>query len=179
MTTTHPALATEINDQPAIYCGTYHKYNSGSIFGKWIDLTQISSKDELYELCAEIHKDEEDPEFMFQDWQSIPDKYISESGINDEYFEYKEALDELSSDEREALTDWLADGNDLDLDEFRDAYNGQWDNESAFAENLIDDCYNLEQMMGNLSYYFDYEKFARDLFISDYWMSDNGHVFRR
>ena len=31
--------------------------------------------------------------------------------------------------------------------------------------------------MGNLSNYFDYAAFARDLFMYDYYM-DNGHVFR-
>lgn len=31
--------------------------------------------------------------------------------------------------------------------------------------------------MGDLSNYFDYAAFARDLFMYDYYM-DNGHVFR-
>ena len=33
-------------------------------------------------------------------------------------------------------------------------------------------------MMGNLASYFDYDAFARDLFISDYYF-DNGYVFRK
>lgn len=92
-TPTHAALNAEITDQPALYCGTYAKYNNGSIFGKWIDLTLISSKEELYELCAEIHKDEDYPEFMFQDYQCIPDGMkdsISESHISEDFFEQLE-----------------------------------------------------------------------------------------
>ena len=88
MTTTkkisHPAVNQAISDQPAIYCGTYHKYNSGSIEGAWIDLTYIDDPAEFFELCAEIHSDESDPEFMFQDFQGFPRAYYSEAmGEND------------------------------------------------------------------------------------------------
>lgn len=48
-----------------IYVGTYAKYNEGSIFGKWLDLSDYSDSEEFYEACRELHKDEEDPELMF------------------------------------------------------------------------------------------------------------------
>ena len=63
-----------------------------------------------------------------------------------------------------------------DVGYFEEAYNGAWDSEVEYAEYLIDSCYDLEKMMGSLSSYFDYEKFAHDLFISDYSYS-NGYVF--
>lgn len=50
--------------------------------------------------------------------------------------------------------------------------------EEDFATHIVNECYDLERMMGNLSYYFDYKAFARDLFISDYIFED-GYVFRR
>lgn len=46
------------------------------------------------------------------------------------------------------------------------------------SPHIVNECYDLERMMGNLSYYFDYKAFARDLFISDYIFED-GYVFRR
>ncbi|WP_279511274.1 antirestriction protein ArdA, partial [Klebsiella pneumoniae] len=30
---------------PAVYVGTYHQYNCGSIFGKWFDLTDFDDED--------------------------------------------------------------------------------------------------------------------------------------
>lgn len=36
-------------------------------FAAAIDLTEYSSKEEFYEACKELHSDEEDAEFMFQD----------------------------------------------------------------------------------------------------------------
>ena len=65
---------------------------------------------------------------------------------------------------------------------------GKWDSEKDFAEHIIDECYrsafgrlqgkNLDDMMGHLASYFDYEAYARDLFIDDFYFS-NGYVFRR
>lgn len=54
---------------PAVYVGTYHQYNGGSIFGKWFDLTDFDDEDEFYDACRALHAAEDDPEFMFQDWE--------------------------------------------------------------------------------------------------------------
>jgi hypothetical protein len=54
---------------PAVYVGTYHQYNGGSIFGKWFDLTDFDDEDEFYDACRALHAAEDDPEFMFQDWK--------------------------------------------------------------------------------------------------------------
>ncbi|MBD5258858.1 MAG: antirestriction protein ArdA [Barnesiella sp.] len=51
--------------------------------------------------------------------------------------------------------------------------------EEDFARHIIEECYNLEKMMGNHANYFDYEAFARELFNWDYNMGANGHVFSR
>ena len=79
--------------QAAIYVGTYAKYNAGSLFGKWFDLSDFADKDEFLEACKELHKDEDDPEFMFQDRENIPEELVSESWISDLFFEYDEEED--------------------------------------------------------------------------------------
>ena len=60
---------------PAVYVGTYHQYNGGSIFGKWFDLTDFDDEDEFYDACRALHAAEDDPEFMFQDWEGIPSQF--------------------------------------------------------------------------------------------------------
>ena len=69
-----------------VYVGTYAKYNNGSIKGDWIELNNFSSIEEFYEFCSELHSDETNPEFMFQDWENIPSELISESGISENIF---------------------------------------------------------------------------------------------
>ena len=70
---------------PAVYVGTYHKYNCGSIYGKWLDLTDFDGEDEFLKACRELHAGEDDPEFMFQDREGIPSQFASESSVNWEY----------------------------------------------------------------------------------------------
>ena len=47
----------------------------------------------------------------------------------------------------------------------------------AVAREIVNDCYDLEKQMGHLANYFDYDAYARDLFMYDYYY-DNGYVFR-
>ena len=70
----------------SVYVGTYAKYNNGSLFGAWLNLSNYSDKEEFYEACRELHKDEEDAEYMFQDYENIPEALISESWISENFF---------------------------------------------------------------------------------------------
>lgn len=62
----------------AIYVGTYGKYNIGSLAGAWLNVNDYESEAEFYEACRELHKDEQDPEFMFQDFENMPDNMAGE-----------------------------------------------------------------------------------------------------
>jgi antirestriction protein len=166
-----------------IYVGTYAKYNEGSIFGKWMDLSDFSDKSEFLAACRELHQDESDPELMFQDWENIPSALISESWLSDNIFEIIDVVSELSETQQEAFSVWLnytnhdivsEDITDL-LVSFEEDYQGEFQNEEDYAYDLVEQCYDLPEFAKT---YFDYKKFARDLFIGDYWY-DNGFVFRR
>ena len=162
---------------PAIYCGTYAKYNSGSLKGMWIDLTSFSDYDFFIEFCNALHCDEDDPELMFQDYANFPEELYSESGFDEDSFDailkYMELCDSYEKDAVDAFIDCR--GCDY-LDNFEEAYQGKWDDEEDFARNIVNECYDLSKM-GDLEYYFDYDKYARDLFNYDYDFVD-GYVFR-
>lgn len=165
-----------------IYVGTYAKYNGGSLFGKWLDLSEYSDKNEFYEACRELHKDEQDPELMFQDWEYIPSDLIGESWLADNIFEIIEAIDELDDDKKAAFEVWLNHGShdiatkditDL-IRSFENDFQGAYDDEEDYAYEIVEQCYELPEFAKT---YFDYAKFARDLFMGDYWHED-GYVFR-
>ena len=166
-----------------IFVGTYAKYNEGSIFGKWMDLSDYSDREKFYDACRELHNDEEDPELMFQDWENIPSPLIGESWLSDNIFEVVEAISNQSETWQEAFAAWLNyTGNDLSSEDiehlissFEDEYQGQYRSEEDYAYEVVDECYDLPEFAKT---YFDYGKFARDLFICDYWYED-GFVFRR
>ena len=69
-------MKTTALSEASVYVGTYGKYNNGSLFGAWLDLSDYADKEEFYEACRELHKDEEDAEFMFQDYENIPENLI-------------------------------------------------------------------------------------------------------
>lgn len=163
-------------NNPAVYCGTYGKYNSGSLEGMWIDLTTFFDYDDFIEFCYNLHADEEDPELMFQDYENFPRELYSESCFDEDDFDT--IIKYASFADRDAVDAFLSCFSVDELDKFEDAYQGEFDSEEDFAYHIIDECYDIEQTMGNLSFYFDYEKFARDLFMCDYFF-DNGYVFRR
>ena len=168
-------LVEHLWDQPAIYCGTYGKYNNGSLDGAWLDLEAFDSYDEFLEICALLHDDEDDPEFMFQDYQGFPREWYDESGLKESFDNIVEycKLDENDREVFDAYYEWS--GN-ADFVHFRDHYMGKFDTEEDFAEYIVSECYDLDNMMGDLSFYFDYERYARDLFMTDYAFCD-GYVF--
>lgn len=169
--------------EASVYVGTYRKYNEGSIFGKWLKLSDYSGTEEFFDACRELHSDEEDPEFMFQDYENIPKGLISECSMSDNIFEVLEALQEMDDSRKEAFLIWCDnDHKDLpseDIDElilnFDSEYIGQYENEEDFAYQLIDDRNDLSEFERS---YFNYKAYAHDIFISDYWFVD-GHVFYR
>ena len=50
------------SDSPAIYCGTYGKYNSGNFNGMWVNVSTFGSYEDFVNFCKAIHADEEYPE---------------------------------------------------------------------------------------------------------------------
>lgn len=58
---------------PAVYVGTWAKYNNGSIEGCWFnDLTVFETESDFLAAARKFHKDEKDPEFMYQDYENFP-----------------------------------------------------------------------------------------------------------
>ena len=166
------------SDSPALYCGTYCKYNSGSLCGMWVNVSTFDSYEDFINFCKAIHADEEDPEIMCQDGENIPDSLCSESMGEEEFnnlLKYCELCDEYNV---LAVDDFLELYSPEDLGRMHDAYVGVYDSEEDFAEEIVSDCYDLEKTMGDLACYFDYEKFARDLFMCDYYFGSHGTVFR-
>lgn len=170
-------------EEAQIYVGTYRKYNEGSLYGKWMKLADYADFEEFIEACKILHKDEDDPELMYQGWQYMPDALINESWLSENFFEFRDAVETLKNDDQDAFMVWVDfDSHDLvneDLynliGKFRDAYQGKYDSEEEYARQFVEDCYDLSEFAQT---YFDYDKFASDLFMTDFWYED-GYVFRR
>lgn len=123
--------------EPRIYVSTYSKYNNGSLAGAWLSL-EGHDKESFYDACRELHKDETDPEFMFQDFEGFPREFYGESGCANEIWAWLE----LDEEERELLSLYCdAIGCEgLTIDDARDAFSGTAESEADFAENIAEEC---------------------------------------
>lgn len=159
-----------------VYVGTYAKYNSGSLFGAWLTLSDYSDYSDFIDACRELHSDEEDPEFMIQDYENVPrgfrSGYLGES-LDPSFFDMLEELSELSEDEAEAVVAyWDEVDSSADIRDILDRYYGRWNSEEEYAEHIFTECYNIPD---NLINYIDWSAVARDIFM-DHHFTD-GFVF--
>ena len=169
---------SDCSGNPSIYCGTYGKYSGEKgICGLWIDLTTFYDYDDFIEFCQAIHADEEDPELMAQDYEGFPRQWYNEGFMSEDDFDHiLEYSDMCDKHGQEAVDDYMEFYDELD--NFEEAYCGEWESEEDFARHIVEECYDLESEMGDLARYFDYEAFGRELFMYDYSMGANNNVFR-
>ena len=89
------------------YVSTYAKYNNGSLDGTTLDFSDYSDSEGFLQACAEYHDDETEPEFMFQDFEDLPEhlqgESLSSSDI-DSIYEWLEITDKIESWDD---NDWL------------------------------------------------------------------------
>lgn len=142
-----------------IYVGTYAKYNDGRIDGKWLDCEDYSSHAEFIEACKELHKDEVDPELMFQDFEDFPKDFYNESSIDPRLWDFLA----LASYDQEIVNAWLSE-NSLssceDLQSIVDSFTGCYASWADYAEEITNDCNRVPDYLQS---YIDWEKMGRDM----------------
>ena len=145
-----------------IYVGTYYKYNCGSLHGAWVDLTQFEDYEQFIEFCKELHKEEIDAEFMIQDnvCDMVFADMIGEYGVNKRVFEAIQLYAELGDYQQEILAAFM-DASGLDFFEAIDKYEDSFITSEIeeYAHELVQE-YDIPEFV---LFYFDYEKFTRDL----------------
>jgi antirestriction protein len=166
-----------------IYVGTYRKYNNGSLFGQWIDLNDFSDFEELKNEMFKLHKDEEDPEFMFQDYEcseAIKDLgLINESYLSSDIYNVIEAIENCSYDEEviESFINSIGTYDTIDeiIEKVEESYSGEYSNDIEFVQELLESTGDIPESLPNYIH-IDWESTARDI-MYDY-SADNNHYFR-
>ena len=114
---------------------------------------------------------------MFQDYENMPYELYNECLCSDEIEEIIAFANE-SDEHREVMEAYISNygwSKQLTWDDVSERYQGKFDTEEEFTEHIFDELYAYE-MPDFARRYFDYEAFARDLFMGDYTFVD-GHVF--
>jgi antirestriction protein len=163
--------------EPTLYVSTYQKYNNGSLKGIWLNLTDFSDATEFIQKCMEIHSDEKEPEFMFQDSDNLPESLYSESFSKDNIESIYKLIDFINyNSEAEAVLAYLEIIGDLDevLKNFDEAYQGSHRSNKEFSMDFFENIYDIPD---GLFPYIDWEMVCNNL------MEDfdemNGYYFRK
>ena len=179
----------------AIYVGTYHKYNCGSLYGKWMKLADYADKEEFYNACKELHKDEEDCELMFQDWEYIPEGMCGESWVSEKVWE----LFDLDDSEIEIVTHYVnacsIDVDDYETieelkDEAKECFMGCWDSVEDLGKEMAEmnlfpclrpsyatkqDMECFDRVIASIENYFDFEDYGRSYTVD--WYEEDGYYY--
>jgi antirestriction protein len=154
----------QADNTPAIYAANLRAYNEGELLGVWIPIAEGMTGDEIRAKIQEMLDWTNDEEYAIHDYSNFPSS-LGEWPDLDTVAEIAQAIHEHGYDLVKGYVDYF----DADqLDQLGERYSGTYDSEEDFAHDLVRDCYDLEKTMGSLASYFDYEAFARDLFMGDY-----------
>lgn len=151
-----------ILNKVSVYVGTYKKYNEGNIFGEWLTLGDYINYEEFINACKDLHKDEEFPELMFQDWE-CPEElrdFISEVDLDENLF----LLDDVWEDEEYiiAYLEHMGEISETYINEARDNYVGQFADYYELGEYFAEEL-DLLQLPDKVRNYFDFEAYGRDI----------------
>lgn len=176
-------------DTPRIYVASLSDYNAGILHGVWIDLDDGDNDrvwQEIRDMLAESPEFRQFPqggpaeEWAIHDYECFGNLKVSEYDSIDWLVAVGAGIEEHGA----AFAAWAemvddrysSDSRISGLDDFQDAYRGQYDSMADFAEELADDLGmqraidGLEKEIGSMAHYvsFDAEAFARDLSMGDY-----------
>lgn len=158
--------------KPRIYVACLAAYNNGFLHGEWIDADQ--DVDSLYAEIKKILVSSPIPdaeEFAIHDYEEFGDLSIDEYESLETvsaFASFVSEHDELGSAVLAHMNGDIDDANRL-LEEY---YHGEHDSEEDFAMSFAEDTMTIPDY---LSYYIDYEKMARDLFINDFFSIEVNH----
>ncbi len=165
---------TDLSDtlQTRVWIGCLACYAAGDLVGNWYPATDADSV-----TTEALHQDASQPchgdhdELWVMDHEHLPIQGECSPHVATAWASLLDELDELDEWERLPFNAWVrdastywCDGDGLpSLNDFRDAYAGEWESLSDYAADLLDQTGELELIPERLRGYFDLDAFSRDL----------------
>lgn len=148
--------------------------------GLWVDLMEVGAWEDIQKLLSEAFPAWDGDEVLCADIEGLPRHFyysVCDSFQMNEWVAFLEDWERFDHLEEEIIEAYFDNCGVSDLETVEEAYAGQFDSDEDFAYDLMDSTGDLSSIPESLQGYFDYEKFARDLMMGDYF-SSNGYYFR-
>ncbi|QJT70454.1 antirestriction protein [Microcystis phage MaeS] len=147
-----------------VYVANLGKYNEGELVGDWFTLPT-----DFEEIAKKIGLNEQYEEYAIHDYEAPKGIKISEYSNISKLNEIAEQLETLESYQAEEISYLVATG-ELDFEEaLEKLQNSEYrifhdcNDMSDVAYEIVEEQGLLNSLPENLRYYFDYEKYGRDL----------------
>ena len=72
----------------------------------WLHLSDYSDMGEFLSACSDLFPGEEEPEYRYPKWENIPDTLISREWLCPNFFEIREAMEQLEEPDKDCFFDW-------------------------------------------------------------------------
>lgn len=166
-----------------IYVASLSDYNAGVLHGSWFNLDDFTTADELLAAIQErvLSTSPTCPpssDYPAEEWE-IHDVENALPGWKHMSLAQLIAANNAINEHGEAFRVWLDEmgGDPEDVEQFEDCYEGEYDSELDYIYQYVEDTGMLSEMPENLRHYFDFEAFARDVFMTGLCFC-SGYVFR-
>lgn len=166
-----------------VYVGTDYKCSQENYEGKWLYLVNYKSHEEFSQACKEIHSNENNPKFLYFDYEDLPYVYINQYWIEPRIFDLIQiviAQDNLLHSPISAWIDYLKpnigeDNPNQMIETFKIHFEGPFENEIKYAIYYAQEYLNINPK-DNPSFHF--KSFADFLFKTKFVILD-GYVFKK
>lgn len=140
--------------------------------GDWFQLSEYGDTSEFYNVCCSYFPDEKNPVFRYPAWENIPDILINIEWFCPNFFDIRDAIDQLEESEVEYFISWCGyHGHDIATDDPHLLVTNYLDNHTSYPEfesetaDMTDDAL-IHQCLSSNS--FDRERYSFDIFNDNY-----------
>jgi antirestriction protein len=149
--------------------------------GTWVDMDEVTTWEQVEAILLDLFPTAQIDEILCSDIEGLPRHFYAsncDAFSMTEWADFKESLDatHLDAEVIDAYLDNMGTYGGVDISDIEDAYHGEYDDFTDFAQHLMEESGDLEQIPASLRFYFDFEAYGRDL--SYDFFESNGHFFR-
>ena len=147
--------------------------------GLWVELDEFTEWDQVQAKLQAVYPNSDFDEILCADVEGLAKFFYAsncDSFSMSEWATYQEDREAFPDLDDAVIAAYFENCGVSDLSDVEEAYQGEYSDDEAFAEEYLESTGMLQEIPESLRYYFDTAAFARDMMM-DYFSND-GHYFR-
>ena len=93
-------------NQAEVAVTTQHLIDMGQEKDNLLQMSDFGDMGEVLCTCSELFPEEETPEYRYTKWEEIPDLLINREWLCPNFFEIREAMEQLEEPDKDCFFDW-------------------------------------------------------------------------